>query len=164
MAEIVKDDDFWKGFVIGQALKPILWRAKGAQYDVVFEGFAEVTECVTNELGTAYRVPDNTPIAEVEELFTTNRWLEKECTYRVTLNGVRYDTVCMPHFSGGTDFLFLGNRYLRAIGTNNDYGDPFDEGYDFCIEDAYILVGCRLYFYARTPGTYHIKVEKLVTT
>lgn len=28
MAEIVKDDDFWKGFIIGQALKPILWRAK----------------------------------------------------------------------------------------------------------------------------------------
>lgn len=31
------DADFWKGFQIGQALKPILWRAKGEQWEVLFE-------------------------------------------------------------------------------------------------------------------------------
>lgn len=154
------DADFWKGFQIGQALKPILWRA-----DVVFEGFAEVTECVTNELGTAYGTPDNTPIAEnLPGLFAGVSWLKNGCAYRVTVNGVRYDRVCKPYFGGNTDFLFLGNRYLRAIVTNKSHNDPFEEEDDFCIENAYLLVGYRLFFYARTPGTYHIKIEKLVTT
>lgn len=129
------------GYILGISGKPYPFR-KAQKWETVFD--EEVTTSV--HIGT----PGSAFAAFFNAFIIT-----EGTTFRLTVDGVPFVGVATP--VPGKVYTCVGNVYL--IGGNN-YEDI---GYDFCLCDwDYSESTPPVRFYTRTPGTYKLKVERLV--
>lgn len=85
-------------------------------------------------------------------------------TLRVTVDGtsVIWQVSYVPNDYGWTDWVYAGNLWLMHDG--DDYPDTGEDFLVYQTEDKGALTGyrCWMDFHTRTPGTYNVKIERLV--
>ena len=134
----------WKQLFILGLLAPGAWEVEAQDQALMYEAILDA-KANDEGHGSAYTtdsigepdMADRDPVGEV---------------WKVTINGVSFNvTVVEAYTNGGGRYFYAGNGWLCDIeGTTDDGGD-------FCFVR---LMGNRFYF--RTPGIYHIKIERMV--
>lgn len=128
-------------------------------WELLFEG--DVTT-ETNDGGTTYGTFKPALIQ-----FNTEDPPDSERVYRLTVDGVPVEQIVAyeENATGESDIYYVGNVALMSIEYDNIVIP--DDGTDFCIF-AYkypLAVGGfvdKTFFLSRAPGTYHVKVERLL--
>lgn len=132
------------GWLMGRKVAEMMKPQDTAQWETTFDG--EVTTATLTDGNVAVHMYNSGMKGGVNS----------GKTYRLTVDGAVYimtstDTL-IPYSS-----YWLGNPHLFDAKAE-------DNGYDFALKGQFNVNSMFTYFYTRTPGTYKLKIEKLVET
>lgn len=138
-------DNEVKWLIVGKLLRRNLMAGVGGeQWETLFEGD------VTTERNDSYSGAYCGGLALTKAIGSNNQG-----NYRLTVDGV---TINKTLSSATTGYINIGNSYLRSESAE-------DSGEDFlvCITSLFAVSWKEFYFLSRNPGTYNIKIERMVS-
>lgn len=143
------------GYALGLAGKP-LPISSVRKWETLFDGDITATEQTAAD-GTTYGISQFSAVLELPSIGSY--------ILRLTVDGAQSGQLenIYPYTTG----TVYGNPYLYGLafydGTAPDW--CVDTGYDYCLRELYTIASGEYtpYFIARTAGTYHLKIERLVT-
>lgn len=145
----------WKqAFALG-LIAPGAWDGGREQWETVYEKTLSATNndpLTSDALYNGYKQTESNVVSK--KLFVGGDRV------RVTINGMS----AIYTADGGSSVAHIGNKWLGAENTDTTLSD---DGGDFYVKHQSLpMFGYTTYhltFFARTPGTYSVKIERLVT-
>lgn len=143
------------GYALGLAGKP-LPISSVRKWETLFDGDITATEQTAAD-GTTYGISQFSAVLELPSIGSY--------ILRLTVDGAQSGQLenIYPYTTG----TVYGNPYLYGLAFYDGKAPDWcvDTGYDYCLRELYTIARGEYtpYFIARTAGTYHLKIERLVT-